>query len=455
MKPLPQRGFDKATVRSALSAHAAIGIVVGALLYLVCLTGSVLVFYAEWQRIEQPAAPEMAAMAPEAVQRGVEAMLARDKAASKAPTGHMFVYLPRPDLPRATITTDHGAMHLRPDGSIAVPEEKALSEFLLILHYTFHLPSPWGITLVGGLGAMIVALSLSGVVAHPRIFRDAFRLRVHDTGGVGLADWHNRIGVWTLPFTLAIALTGAMIGMATVNAYGIAARFYKGDFLAVYAPIFGSEGRPDRAPGAAPDVAASLRGMATRFPDSRPYLVILDDPATVGQQVHILALPPRRLIYGENYAFDADGRYKGKAGLSDGTLGQQMTASAYNLHFGNYGGLPVKIAYALFGIAMTGLCATGVSIWLAKRRRRGLDHPRMAAAWDGLVWGAPVALILCFLLRQWLGNGAPLVAAFWGSLAAIIFAGPFAGDARRFARALQALLGLGLVAGGVGFVLAL
>ena len=45
--------------------------------------------------------------------------------------------------------------------------------------------------------------ALTGVLAHPRIFRDAFRLRARDRGGIGLADWHNRLGVWTLPAVAA------------------------------------------------------------------------------------------------------------------------------------------------------------------------------------------------------------------------------------------------------------
>src|SRR3546814_10948130 len=95
---------------------------------------------------------------------------------------------------------------------------------------------------------MIVALSLSGVIAHPRIFRDAFRLRARDKEGVGLADWPNRLSVWSLPFALAIALTGAMIGLGTIGAYGLAASFYKGDVEAAYAPIFGGEGQPAAPP---------------------------------------------------------------------------------------------------------------------------------------------------------------------------------------------------------------
>ena len=46
MKLIP----DAAIVRSGLSAHAAIGLLAGALLYLVCLSGTALVFYEELQR---------------------------------------------------------------------------------------------------------------------------------------------------------------------------------------------------------------------------------------------------------------------------------------------------------------------------------------------------------------------------------------------------------------------
>ena len=98
-----------------------------------------------------------------------------------------------------------------------MPERIAWNDFLVHLHYTLNLPSLVGITIVGAFGVMMLALSLSGVLAHPRIFRDAFRLRARNNAGVGLADWHNRLSVWTLPFGIAIALTGALIGLATLK----------------------------------------------------------------------------------------------------------------------------------------------------------------------------------------------------------------------------------------------
>ncbi len=399
------------TVKKSLSVHAAIGLLAGALLYIVSLTGTVAVLYQELQRVEQPDMPEMAAISSAAVQSGVEAVLASE--AGKPPTTHLYVHLPVEALPRTTVTTDTQAVHLTQDGAIAGPEEIAWSDFLVNLHYTLNLPTLVGITIVGILGVMMLALALSGVVAHPRIFRDSFRLRARNGNGVGLADWHNRLSVWTLPFSVAIALTGALIGLASVTAYGIAVNDYDGDVEAVYSPIFGAEGEADMRPAAVPDVAGALDHMAREYPDVRVTYAIIHDPLTRGQHVQIVGEHERRLIFGEYYAFNADGQFEHVAGLSDGPLGQQAAASTYQLHFGSFGGLPVKLAYILFGIALTAVCATGIYIWLGKRRRRGIDEPRLRGAWHGLVVGTPVVLALTLAARLVFGNDLPFALIFW------------------------------------------
>lgn len=439
---------DGATVKRALSAHAAIGLLAGALLYLVSLSGAIAVFHEEWQRIEQPDAPEMATIRPAAVQRAVEAVLAGDT----RKTTHLYVHLPVKALPRTTITTDHGAVHVDATGAIVGPEENAWSEFLVGLHYTLNLPALIGITIVGGLGVMMLTLALSGVIAHPRIFRDAFRLRARDKGGVGLADWHNRLSVWTLPFTIAIALTGALIGMATVTGYGIAQVGYGGDMEKVYAPIFGAEGEPNDAPAPAPNVAAALDHMRRHYPGLTLTYAVLHDPQTAGQHVQMVAAHDRRLIFGDYYSFDAQGRFHGVAGLSDGDLGQQAAASNYNLHFGNFGGMPVKLAYFLFGLVLAGICATGSYIWLAKRRRRGIEEPRLRAMWDAVVWGAPLALAGTFILRMAMGNEAPFALAFWLAMGTLLIAAFFVPAPGKLAR----ILGRSLVlACGLGAALAI
>ena len=403
--------FSKDTIRKAISAHSALGLICCALLYLICATGTAIVLYEEWQRFEQCDAPEMASLDPISVQRGIENVLTSE---SEGPTTtHLYVHLPTEALPRTTITTDTQAVHIDAQGQIAKPEENAWAEFLLALHYRLNLPAVIGMSLVGMFGAMLVALAISGIVAHPRIFRDAFRLRARRGDDVATLDWHNRLAIWTLPFALAIALTGAMIGLFYISGYGLATAAYGGDSDAALAPVFGGEPEGDASPTPVVDAVPALAFMQREFPEVRPYYVILHDPGTAGQHIQIVGEHPRRLIFGEYYAFSGKGEFRGTAGMADGTVGQQIAASSYNLHFGNFGGLPVKIAYILFGLAMTVVVATGTFIWLDKRERRGKPSIYLRASWWGLVAGVPAGLVASLIARLAIGNGAPFVAIFW------------------------------------------
>src|SRR3546814_16814032 len=101
---------ESSTVKRALSAHAAIGLLAGALLYIVSLSGTLAVFYQEFQRIEQPRAPEMASIDPQAVQRGVEAVLAREKGNTLATP--LYVHLPVEGMTRTFINTERQARQI-------------------------------------------------------------------------------------------------------------------------------------------------------------------------------------------------------------------------------------------------------------------------------------------------------------------------------------------------------
>ena len=408
MKP----AISKAAVRRSISAHSALGLICCALLYLICATGTAIVLYEEWQRLEQPDAPEMTSIEAGSVQRGIENVLASE---SDGPnTTHLFVHLPTEALPRTTITTDSQAVHIDATGQIVKPEENAWAEFVLALHYRLNLPAVVGMSLVGLFGAMMVSLTISGLVAHPRIFRDAFRLRARRGDDVATLDWHNRFAVWTLPFALAIALTGSTIGLFYISGSSLAASAYGGDSEAALAPIFGSEPEGDAAPAPIANAVPALDFLQRKFPQVRPSYVILHDPGTVGQHIQIVGEHPRRLIFGEYYAFSGDGDFRGTVGMADGTMGQQVAASTYKLHFGNFGGLPVKIAYIVFGVALTVVVATGTFIWLNKRERGGVPLPMLRAAWWGFVMGVPAGLAATLLSRLSMGNGAPFEAIFWG-----------------------------------------
>ena len=443
MKPRP----PETLVQRALGGHAAIGLLAGALLYIIALSGSLIVIHDRWQRWEQPTVAETGALSPAGAQAAIVAGLAAD--AGKPATTHLYLRMPNEDLPRAVVTTDHSAWYVDAAGQIVAREAHAWTEFLIGLHEYLHLPMMLGLIVVGALGVTMAALVVTGVVAHPRILRDAFRLRTRHDSQVARADWHNRLGVWTLPFALAVAMTGAFIGLGSVGFDLLARAYTGGDVERVYAPLFGHEPAPDAAKAPLPDVAAALRALAQREPGVTPTYVIVHDPGTRGQHVQVIAEHPRRLIYGETYAFDAAGNWRGTTGLSDGAIGQQAMASTYNLHFGNFAGLPVEIAYMAMGLALCVVTATGTTLWLQKRRRRGLRSDRLIAAWHVTVWGVPLALVLALWLRAAAGPDAPLVPAFWTALAAGLAAAIVA-PVRVAALPLRAatLLAVGVTAAG-------
>nr|WP_272917852.1 PepSY-associated TM helix domain-containing protein [Altericroceibacterium endophyticum] len=402
-----------------MRGHAAIGLIAGALIFLLSLSGVLAVSAERWQRWEEPAAPEMTDISPAAAQAALEAAIAADG----KPTTHAYLHMPTDKLPRVIVTTDYSAHYVTEDGELAAPEDHVWTEFILALHYYLNLPMTPGLILVGIVGVALSAAAVTGVLAHPRIFRDAFRLRPRGQKQLAQADWHNRIGSWTLPFTLAVALTGAAIGLGVAVFQGIAAERFGGDMEAVYGPLFGDHPHEDPAPAPLARADIALTWMADNHPQRRITYVTLEHPQTAGQQISILADHDQRLIYGESYVFDGDGFPDGKIGLSDGALGQQAIASAYKLHFGNFAGIPVELAYILFGLGLCAVTATGMSLWLMKRRARGLAEPRLEAFWSITVWGSPLLLIMAYWLRMIGGPAMPLTAFFWVALPVAMLAG--------------------------------
>ncbi len=432
-------------VQRALSGHAAIGLLAGALLYLICISGMLAVVQQHWQRWEEPGVSEMTAIAPEAVQRGFEQVIAQQGKA----TTHAYAHMPTEGLPRVVITTDHGASYIDAKGNPERPEAHAWTEFMLFLHYQLNLPPVWGLMLVGGLGVMMMALAVTGVVAHPRIFRDAFRMRLRGGGQLARADLHNRLGVWLIPFTIAIAFTGAAIGLGQIVFQATAIERHGNDIEHAYAPLFGDHPAMDESPAPLARVDRAIAWMAANHPDRRLTYITIEEPLTKGQQISVLADHDQRLIYGESYIFDGDGNFRNTVGLSDGKLGQQAIASVYKLHFGSYGGLAIEIAYILFGLALCAITATGMTIWLMKRRARGRASPRLESFWAFIVWGSPLLLVLAYWLRVVAGADAPLVGFFWvvlalGSLTSLIF--PVAG----MEKLARTALGISMAITGVG-----
>lgn len=408
-KPAPNRAAQSPTplAKRGLKAHSAIGIAISAVLYIICLSGTVGVFKFEIQAFEQAREPYVASLSPQQVQAASQQGLAADPS-----TRHLYVHLPTPASPRAIVETDSAEHYLTPKAQLSTPSHTPWTDFLVELHYYLTLPHSFGMLVVAAFGVFLFGMSLTGLVAHPNIFKDAFRFRRGKSSQLTMVDLHNRLSVWTAPFHLTNALTGALIGLAILSAAAIGQLKYGGNAQAVFEPVFGAEPAENLTPAPIARIDKALAYMAAHYPDILPVYVILHDPGTEGQYLQIMAEHADRLIYAEKYNFDGNGTFLGTVGSADGTIGQQVADSVYKVHFGSFGGLPVKAAFFAFGLSLLVIIYAGMRLYFIKQEARGRDMAVQSGLWRGLIVGAPLMLAVTYALSG-VVHGGHLTLIFW------------------------------------------
>lgn len=399
--------------KRSLKSHSWLGLLVSVLMFLVCFSGTVAVFSQEIQRWEQPFVYESLDYQATTIQTAYDNLLEQHP---EQISEHIIIRLPTPDLPRTTITTDHQGWYVNQDGSLGAIKDQPFTDFIATLHEALHLPETYGVLLVSLLGALLTALIISGVMAHRRIFKDAFSFRSGGNRQVREGDLHNRLSVWGLPFHLMIALTGAYFGLATYLTGFYADALYEGDRMELFADIYGGIPEVNQQTPTL-DIPNALQELESIAPDTQPVFITIEDVGTANQFMLIGSQHMDKLIYSEQYRFDAHGNYIDNVGYADGKPGQGAIFSVYRLHFGHFGSEFVKILYGLLGLALTVICVSGINLWLQKRGKRDA----LNNLWVGLVWGAPVAMAGAGILQ--LGLALPAIPVFWISLvAAMIYA---------------------------------
>ena len=273
----------------ALNGHSAIGLTIAALAYLICLTGTLAVFTDELKLLEQPLP------APGPLQAGAIDRAARAALDQTPDTATLYVLAPSTASARLTLTSygAGGEKNWLADTSGRIqPMRTPWTEFVDEFHMNLTARSPWGSLAVGLIGVAMVSLVLSGVLAHPRIFRDAFRLRLGAAKRLREADLHNRMSVWGLPFHLAISLTGAFFGIASLPVMAIAALQFHRDVARVYQSLSGPEIPADSRPAPMPDLDAVVARARAELPGSTLYYLGVERPGTAGTRIRVEVTGP-------------------------------------------------------------------------------------------------------------------------------------------------------------------
>lgn len=449
--------LSSAFTRSMLDGHGLIGILFGTVIYILCLSGSLIVLVDQLTLWERPKAPIIEQVSPDLLDRVSREAYVRAKAENAA--HDLFVTTPTPELPHLSIIAlgergeagERHAWSVDSAGTLGPEMATPWVAFVQTLHFNLTIPGAIGRYLVGIFGTVLLASLITGILAHRRIFKDAFRLRWGGSKRLSNADLHNRIGIWALPFHLIVSLTGSLLGLSGLIIIVLALVAYRGDQQKAIASLLGPQAIEDARAAPFPDIRPMLRRIEADVPGADVTQLRFEHVATAGQQVTISIAAPGHLTRAESYVFSPAGVLKHKAGFTDGNVGMRLYGMITPLHYGTYGGLPLKIIYALLGAGLTVIVASGGNIWLSRRREQGRPAPKLERLWTALIWGQPLALALSGIAEiSGIGGALP---AYWIMTVLVWIVALSLRDQAMVSRAMRFATGFGLITLALAHVL--
>lgn len=383
----------RSAVRTWYLIHKWSSVICTLFLLMLCVTGLPLIFHDEIDALTSenyeaslPGPPSASAGKP------LDTMLAA--ALAERPREVPLFMAFSQDSPLLTVTTgprpDAEASEMtllfldRASGATIGPvPEGGVMDTILGLHTDLLLGLP-GMLFLGVMGLAFVLSLVSGVVLYaPFMRRLPFgTVRMDKSLRVGRIDQHNFVGIVTLAWALVIGLTGAINAFADpltdgwregevarmTASYSGEAPLHPSDYGSIDAALASAQAAlPGRSPqfiGFPGGAWSTGHHYAVFFQGNRPLTSHLLTPALVDAQT---------------------GRLTDARAMP--LLNQALMISK-PLHFGDYGGLPLKIVWALLTLATIWVLWTGIQLWLF--RRPGQVERRVAEIVGGA--GAEAAL---------------------------------------------------------------
>lgn len=293
--------------------------------------------------------------------------------------------------------------------------------FIFPFHYSLHIK--WkdvGYWLVGLAGMSMLAMLVSGVVIHKKIFREFFTFRPKKHVQRASLDLHNLTGVLALPFHFMVALSGLLIFFSIYFPWSVTAA-YQGNKAAMFADVYGTYNRPKAgtpAPPASLDAMvkdAEARWSARLGEPARADFVRVVHPGDAAGFVQVRRIFPERTVTmdSEIIVYDA---VNGSV-LKEHYAAPVRSAHAFlaGMHFIQFKHWTLRWLYFLAGLSGCIMIATGFLFWLEARRARhakqGLAGVRLV---EGLLIGSVTGIVIATLTFFVINRLLPLNIKFVG-----------------------------------------
>lgn len=241
------------------------------------------------------------------------------------------------------------------------PLDTGLMNIILRLHVDLF-AGLWGTLFLGLMGVLLIVSLVSGVVLYAPFMRKlAFgTVRYQQSSRLLWLDWHNLIGIVSLIWFLVVGFTGVVNTLAT--------------------PIFGQWQNEQLAqmlqanqatPASSAQVSVQTVVSTANTVDANKTLSFLAFPGNpfAGESHFVAYLHGSTPLTSKLLTPVLIDAQTGRA-VATAELPVYVTALLISkpLHFGDYGGLPLKIIWALLDALAIWLLVSGLVLWWKKRK---------------------------------------------------------------------------------------
>lgn len=289
-------------------------------------------------------------------------------------------------------------------------ESYDMGEFLYRLHFLAQLNqvpirigTPFGYLVAGIVSFLFLFVLITGLLLHwDKIVSNFFTFRPWNKWKTVWTDMHTALGVIGFPFQLMYAVTGVVLIINTVLILPFSKFLYDGDSQKLYTELGYNDGttyeyRYQPLPGR---IALNpyLKQVADRWPDSHVSRIYVKNYGDESMHIAIEATP--------NFSSNFAGVGKivfhpatqsivyEKSPVGSASYVDHVKALVYRLHFGDFGGYPVKVTFFVLGIMGCLVIISGILIWLVARDKKNIPaHKRKFN-----FWAANVFLAICLTM---------------------------------------------------------
>ncbi|HCQ47647.1 MAG TPA: peptidase [Achromobacter sp.] len=385
--------------------HTWAGLIFGWVLFAMFLTGSLAFFRPEitrWMQPEIQVQPAPAVQSVEMAQRYLDEHAPDAKRwfitppSDREPLILLLYQLPKPK------PGERGFVRVKLDpatGQAVQGRETRGGDFFYRFHFELETAFPWGRWLASIAGMFMLVAIISGIITHKKIFADFFTFRPGKGGQRAWMDGHNALSVLGLPFHLMITFSGLVLFMVMLMPAGIKAvydnpRQYTDDVFKSFKVT-----PPLNQPAPLVRIAPLVEQAQQQW-QGRLGRVTVNNPGDAGATVTLTQAAADGVSYGLMAPWMRFDGVTGKLTEGQDELGAtaRTAGTITGLHLGLFAEPLLRWFYFLVSLAGTGMVATGLVLWIAKRRQKARPQDAREAfslrLVDGLNAGTIAGVVL-------------------------------------------------------------